>query len=179
MGEHWDVAPEFLRSQKLAWGVVNSYADPETLGVDRWLTLVAVQARQLSPACILDCGTAITLDLIDGEGAHRGGLILPGLRLMRKAILDSTSIQAEEVVPPSGLLAHDTAGAIALGGIQAVVSLVKRVLDESEIELRARPRLLLTGGDSGYLKAHFDELWELESDLVLSGLAVIAVGKNL
>lgn len=179
MDNRWGVTPDFIRSQKRAWGVVNSYTDPGTLGVDRWLTLVAAQNRQLSPACILDCGTAITLDLIDGEGVHRGGLILPGFQSMRKAVLGSTRIQTGETNPLTGLLAHDTAGAIALGAIQAVVSLVKRVLDESEEEIGQRPGLLLTGGGADYLKAHLDEPWDLKPDLVMSGLSVIAVGQNL
>ena len=62
--------------------MTNAYPQPQSLGVDRWLALIA--ARQLAPgwACVIDAGTALTIDALDAAGLHLGGLIIPGSRMI-------------------------------------------------------------------------------------------------
>ncbi|MDZ7824718.1 MAG: type III pantothenate kinase [Gammaproteobacteria bacterium] len=67
------------------------YREPARLGVDRWLALVAGAARVEGAFAVLDAGSALTLDLVDADGRHLGGWILPGLRMMRRALLDGTA----------------------------------------------------------------------------------------
>ena len=72
----WGLQVEQVFSRARALGVTNAYANPRHLGVDRWLALVAVRRRFPGPACIVDCGSAITIDgLADPAGAiGYGGL---------------------------------------------------------------------------------------------------------
>jgi len=77
-----------VKSEAHAFGVVSAYQQPEKLGVDRWLALVAVRNHYQLPACIVDCGTAITVDLIDADGNHQGGLISPGVNADEKVLGD-------------------------------------------------------------------------------------------
>ncbi len=172
----WGICPEFLLARERGWGVVNAYREPAALGVDRWLAMIAAQARGLTPACIFDCGTAVTADLIDGGGVHRGGLILPGLQMMREAIIGRTAIRVDEVPPPEGLLARDTAAAIALGGVQALVALAERLLEQGRVAIGTRPELLLTGGDAGLVQSRLEVPCRVEPDLVMSGLDTVAAG---
>lgn len=79
------------KSEAQAFGVTNAYLQPEKLGVDRWLALLAARRHHASPVCIADCGTAITLDLLDEHGRHLGGMISPGLELMRKSLSAGTA----------------------------------------------------------------------------------------
>ena len=74
-----------------AAGVINGYAEPSRLGVDRWLALLA--ARQLCPGnlVVVDAGTAITLDLLSGDGRHLGGYILPGVERQAQSLWGGTS----------------------------------------------------------------------------------------
>ncbi len=60
-------------------GLVNGYRQPQQLGVDRWLGMVAVWSRVQGAFCLVDCGTAVTIDFVDAEGRHQGGNILPGI----------------------------------------------------------------------------------------------------
>ena len=64
----------------------NAYHDVAAMGVDRWLALLAAWSRYKKPLCVMDCGTALTLDVILEDGQHAGGFILPGLPLMVAAL---------------------------------------------------------------------------------------------
>ena len=100
--ELWlDIDIIMVKPQAQAFGVINAYQQPEKLGVDRWLSLVAVWGQYHSPACIVDCGTAITVDLIDADGRHQGGLISPGLALMKKSLgLGTVALSVSETNHP-------------------------------------------------------------------------------
>ena len=93
----WRVTPIWLTASAAACGVVNGYATPEQLGADRWAALVAARLRAHTtdlfpaPVVVVNAGTAVTIDTLDADGRFRGGVILPGLRLMLRALADHTS----------------------------------------------------------------------------------------
>ncbi len=61
-----------------AWaGLNNGYLQPEQLGVDRWVAMVAAWQCYQEAFCVVDCGTAVTLDFVDTSGMHQGGMIFP------------------------------------------------------------------------------------------------------
>ena len=74
------------QTRAVACGVQNAYRRPGQLGIDRWLCLLALRQYHPLPACVIDCGTAITVDMLDAGGIHLGGLITPGLTLMKKSL---------------------------------------------------------------------------------------------
>jgi pantothenate kinase, type III len=166
------------KSQAQAFGVINAYPQPEKLGVDRWLSLVAAWQKYRSPACIVDCGTAITVDLIDAEGKHRGGLISPGLTLMRKSLGQETeALPFTETNPafnrtrqPS--LANNTESAINSGVLIAAIGLIEHVLSKQA----KNTRLILTGGDAELIAGHLTTAFIVEPDLVLRGLLCVLEG---
>ncbi|MCP4995221.1 MAG: type III pantothenate kinase, partial [Gammaproteobacteria bacterium] len=70
IAESWKVRAQLVRSQASALGVTNAYQIPEQLGVDRWLTLIAAHRSNSGACCIVDCGTAMTVDVIAESGRH-------------------------------------------------------------------------------------------------------------
>src|SRR5699024_8726538 len=72
-------------------GVRNAYAQPETLGVDRFLSMVAAYADGHAPCVLVSCGTALVLDALAAGGRHLGGLIAPGATLMQQSVLGATA----------------------------------------------------------------------------------------
>ncbi|MEY3289577.1 MAG: hypothetical protein RLZZ419_1819 [Pseudomonadota bacterium] len=161
-----------VKSEAHAFGVVNAYQQPEKLGVDRWLALVAVHHHYQKSACIVDCGTAITVDLIDADGKHQGGLISPGLTLMKKSLATGTAAlqfnQTNYWVGPASF----TEAAIYSGTLMAAVGLIEQVLSK-QVNVG---QLILTGGDAGIIAAQLNTQPIIDSDLVLRGLAVILAG---
>ena len=67
--------------------VKNGYREPSSLGVDRWMVVLAAYHRCSGTALVIDLGTAITLDYIRSDGQHLGGYIVPGTHLSQRALL--------------------------------------------------------------------------------------------
>jgi type III pantothenate kinase len=161
-----------VKSQAQAFGVTNAYQQPERLGVDRWLALIAVWQQYWAPACIVDCGTAITVDLIDANGKHQGGLISPGLTMMKQSLGQGT-----EALPVSNAsfacnLADSTEAAIYSGTLMAAAGLIEHVLAQQSSGMR----LILTGGDAELIAGQLDAVATIDPDLVLRGLLCVLEG---
>ena len=152
-----------------AHDLTNAYDEPQRLGVDRWMACIAARASGDGSVLIADAGTALTLDFVDAEGGHRGGLIAPGVATMRGALRRQTQLRpaSEDAAPV--WLARDTDTAIAAGTLRSAISL----LDNAAVEL-APNRLLLTGGGAVQLAEHLAQPWTVRPHLVLEGLAIQA-----
>ncbi|MCP3671390.1 MAG: type III pantothenate kinase [Gammaproteobacteria bacterium] len=170
---HWDHEPIFVRATAQACGVTNSYQEAGRLGVDRWLTLIALRSKFSGPVCVVDCGTAITIDVLGLGGKHLGGLILPGFGLMQHMLLEHTAIPFNGRVQLDGLLATDTESAIAGGGVNAVAALVERIQNRIGAELNEEMALVLTGSDAELLQKAILAQARIETDLVMQGLIVL------
>jgi type III pantothenate kinase len=158
-----------IKSEVHAFGVHNAYQQPEKLGVDRWLALVAVHNLYHKPACIVDCGTAITVDLIDADGKHQGGLISPGLTLMKKSLAAGTAaLEFHETKYDVGPANH-TEAAIYSGTLAAAVGLIEHVLNRQSDPMS----VILTGGDADIIARQLAIKPIVDPDLVMSGLAIV------
>jgi type III pantothenate kinase len=167
--ELWnDIPIHIATTQVCAFGVANGYSQPEKLGVDRWLALIAVRQKTTVPVCIVDCGTAITVDVLDADGRHQGGLICAGLMLMKTALAFNTADLPLTNSPHHVGLAIETEAAIYNGTLFAACGLIERVMSE----LPTNTELFLTGGDAPIIAAHTRKPLSLETDLVLQGLAI-------
>ncbi|HEY5970651.1 MAG TPA: type III pantothenate kinase [Pseudoxanthomonas sp.] len=151
-------------------GVRIAYAEPARLGVDRFLALLAARARGAGPWLIAGVGTAVTVDLLDSNGQHRGGRIAPSPRIMREALH-----QAARHLPAQGgsyrEFAADTAAALVSGCEGAAVGLIERSLREAGQDLDEIPALLLHGGGADALAVHLPLAIQVPA-LVLEGLAL-------
>lgn len=79
-------------SEKQCLGVVNSYEEPEKLGVDRFLAVCeAFHLAGKRACCVIDIGTAATVDVVDECGVHQGGHIVPGLSMLRDVLQQKTN----------------------------------------------------------------------------------------
>lgn len=175
---HWHLEPHWLHSQAVAYGVVNGYPNPAQLGADRWAALIAVRARGASTACVVDCGTAITIDLLTPGGHHAGGVIAPGLSMMRSALARGTGGVGEATDPGASpsLLADNTRDAVLAGTFHAVTGLINGVVARIEAERGPAVECVITGGDTARLLPHLIARYRHEPLLVLHGLAVVAGG---
>ena len=146
-------------------GLRNRYPAPQSLGVDRWLAMLAAWHHMGGPLCVVDAGTAITLDLISQDGLHQGGFILPGAELMHRSLGMSTGkIRVNNLTAPAVAPGEDTAACVS-GGIWLAV---KGLLGAA---LAAYPehRFVLTGGCAAALLTLTPGI-EHQPDLVMEGL---------
>ncbi len=161
-----------VKAEANAFGVVNAYEQPEKLGVDRWLAMVAVRNHYKTQACIVDCGTAITVDLIDAGGNHQGGLISPGLTLMKQSLATGTAALPFNQTNHLVGAATFTEAAIYSGTLYAAIGLIELVLSQ---QLGSMP-LILTGGDAEIIAGQLTGKPLIDLDLVFRGLAVVLGG---
>jgi type III pantothenate kinase len=167
---------ELARATSVQAGVTHSYTDPESFGVDRWLMMLAAWNIAKDACCVVGCGTAITVDVMDGAGMHRGGFIFPGLSLQRTSLLQNTAIPLapDPVWRPewsSLALGTSTADAVNNGIFSATVRAVAGIPQVTEAAARAG--LFLAGGDAPVLASGLRQLGiaaRCEPDLVMDGL---------
>jgi type III pantothenate kinase len=126
------------------------------LGVDRWLAMQPLWVSMRAPFCVVDAGTATTIDAVDEQGRHRGGWILPGAAASRAGLLAAATGLA---------LAPDPGQAEQVGAIERALIEFRRMIPGRD------PALVLTGGASGSLQSALVQS-RLEPDLVLTGLAM-------
>ncbi|MDD1649898.1 MAG: type III pantothenate kinase [Methylococcaceae bacterium] len=173
--DRWGIAVHFARSTARHSHVSSGYTTPEQLGVDRWLGLLGLHRNHVLPACLVDCGTALTADLLDADGRHRGGVIAPGMTTMRRSLHQDTHalglVQGPQV---AGAFGFDTASGIALGGALACAGLVEKFLEASNEALQQPVRLVMTGGEAALIGRHLSMPYCPDETIVLSGLLTLA-----
>jgi type III pantothenate kinase len=170
----WSLQPLFVHATEQACGVSNAYTRADRLGADRWAALVAAHRLLPGPSCIIDCGTATTIDVMQADGQHLGGLILPGMRLMRESLSGRTHMLVEESEGGNTtLFARNTADAINGGALYAVVATLDRVYSDVDQTLGEKVNRVITGGDAEDLLPLLQAEAVFLPDLVLQGLAII------
>lgn len=174
----WSLSAEFFLATGQAGGVVNGYECPERLGVDRWLALVGARGRSHGPLLVVDAGSALTLDVLNHEGRHLGGLIVPGLEMMRTSLLGGTGLvrfepQGEIRPTEAAAFGRNTEAAVKFGTYWSAVNLIEGMRSRVRLLLAEEPVCMLTGGDASGLAAMLSNI-ELVPDLVLEGLVLQA-----
>ena len=144
------------------------YTVPETLGVDRWLVVLAAFRQTAGAAVVVDAGSALTVDIINSAGVHQGGYIVPGLRLLQESLWQGTdrvkvdqSASGEQPIP-----GVTTEQAVSHGSTLMLVAFIERLAAEHRAEL------IITGGDALLLKSQLASKADYCPDLVLDGLSV-------
>lgn len=172
--ERWQLVPEFVVSEAERAGVRNGYRVSERLGVDRWMALLGAWHAWGGPACIIDAGTALTIDALDADGEHLGGLIMPGVEMMRRSLFANTHGIRAEAPGEATLLGRDTRAAVTGGTLVAAIAGVERVVADLQQALGPALQLVLTGGEAARLLPLLRGSYRHDPDLVLRGLAVVA-----
>jgi type III pantothenate kinase len=175
INQRWGITPEFITTSGQACGVTNAYVMPDKLGIDRWAALIAVHHHGGGPACVVDCGTAITLDMLDTDGVHRGGLILPGVEMMQQILLNDTAVENSfRTQQPAKLFAMRTEDAINSGALFMAVAAIDRIVADMATASGAPPEVVITGGDASRILTLLACSARHDSELVLKGLAILA-----
>ncbi len=171
----WQLTPKFITSEQKRFGVTNAYQQADKLGVDRWLALIAARQHARQATCIIDCGTAITIDVVTKYGAHQGGMILPGITLMREALTSNTS-NITDVLEESEFktLAVNTQSAILSGTLYMVTASLERIVDDLNEQFNNRIRFIITGGDAVLVMPLLPSFIAHYPDIVLKGLGYYA-----
>lgn len=195
----WDkyqVEVEYLIASKKFKNLRNAYIQPEMLGSDRWLGMVGAYVLQETndkqPAlCIIDCGSAITIDTVDSSGKHLGGFITPGINMMEQSLLQNASklksnLKEVSIIdkvnkirrPKTEMVLADNTKTALVGGIYySVISYIQSFLYDLDSMLDSKYKVYFTGGDAQKIMSMldfegYDNLVEhhLSHDLIWHGM---------
>jgi len=156
---------EWLVSKKEQCGVTNGYADPGQLGADRWASLIGAWHLVRGACLVVNAGTATTVDRLSSQGIFRGGIILPGVELMKRALQEHTA----GLPLAQGRYAEDprcTADAIETGCLHAQAGAIERMY----AGLEAGAACLVSGGNANRIIPLLNIPARAADNLALEGL---------
>ena len=163
------VVPVWLRASVAAGGVTNGYRPPQSLGADRWAALVAARQRTAEAALVVSAGSALTVDALNADGQFLGGLILPGLHMMRQILADSTA-QIGLQYGEARAWPNTTADAVETGLMAACTGAIETLYARVEKTVETPPQVLLTGGDAHRIAPFLSLNTRIIPGLVLEGV---------
>jgi type III pantothenate kinase len=172
--------PDLVMSRRRAGGVTTGYLEPWRLGVDRFVASIGAHRLARGRAVVVvGVGTAMTVDLVDAGGHHRGGAIIPAPTLMVDTLLKNTNGIRRRAQGGSrggsSLFGRSTRAALVQGSRYAAAALIDRAAAEARALLGGRaPLIILTGGGAPsvvpLVRSHCVSIPEL----VLQGLAALS-----
>jgi len=159
-----------VESQKNYKSLLNSYEEPNMLGSDRWLAMIA--SYEMNPSdgfVVVDIGTAVTIDLVNKSGQHLGGVIFPGLHKIRETFNNFTISNKIKI----NNISQSTEGAWSIGTLDLVVNGINRKVQDIKIN-EPDIDIYLTGGGASGLEKFLEFSYVYQKNLVLDGLELFA-----
>jgi len=154
--------------------ILNLILCPEKTGHDRLLSGYAGSKIFGPPLVVVDFGTAITFNLIDGEGAFQGGAIVPGLGLAAQSLARGCALlpAVDRDIKPVPLIGRDTESAIRSGLLNGYLGMVESMISGFRKEMDGFFRVVATGGDARFFVSNTDLFFAHDPNLLLKGVAL-------
>ena len=165
----WAVSPIWVESKRRECGVINNYCEPAQLGADRWAALIGARSLLHEPCLVVTAGTATTADILRGDGAFSGGVIFPGLELMKQSLTHNTAglplAEGRFSEAP-----RNTADAIETGCVLAQAGAIERMF----AALEPGAKCVISGGAAARIVRCLRIPVRVVDNLALEGLLCIA-----
>ena len=147
---------------------------PSQVGSDRIVAAVAALAEYTPPLCLLDMGTATTIDVVGQGSAYLGGCIIPGVRISLDALTSRTAqLPGIRLDRPRQVIGKNTGDCMRSGIMHGTAAMIDGMLDRVEEELGCRTTVVATGGMAQFIVPLCRREIQVEKDLLLKGLNVL------
>ncbi len=161
----WGIAPTIIDTCRRSTLIHCGYEREYELGVDRWLAMIAAYKYSERSVCVVDAGTAITIDAVSADGQHLGGMILPGLAFMMTYFRDDLGLSVREI-SPCFTLGSSTQQCIDAG----ISTAIRAAVHAAMMMFQPPPCVWITGGDGEQVRRILPFESRFEPLLVLQGL---------
>lgn len=159
------------------YGLEIDVDEPRSLGADRAVNTIAAHAKYPGDLIVVDFGTATTFDVVDFNGAYKGGIIAPGINLSLDALVGNTAKLpriAIEAPKTDSVIGRNTEDQMLIGVFWGYVAMMEGLIARMRAEIGRPAKVVATGG----LAVLFDEATDIfdavDPDLTLDGLALLA-----
>lgn len=156
---------------------LHSLGEPNTIGQDRLLNALAAYDTVKQACVVIDAGTAITIDFVDGEGVFQGGAIAPGARMQLRALHEQTAaLPTVDLAWPDAFesFPKSTAQAMLTGVCYGIRGAVRGLVERFAEEYGGYPQVVVTGGDAQLLFGADEFIDNIVPHLTLRGIAIAA-----
>ena len=175
--KYFGIEPLIAGQDVAQWGITIDVDEPRSLGADRALNTIAAHEKYEGDLIVIDFGTATTIDAVDFTGAYKGGIIAPGINLSLDALVGNTAkLPRIAIRKPDNdsVIGRNTEDQMLIGVFWGYVALIEGLVSRMKSEIGRPAKVVATGG----LALLFDEITDLfdavDSDLTLTGLAILA-----
>ena len=174
--KYFGVTPLVAGRGDAQWGVALDVAQPDTVGADRVLNIIAAHDKYKQDVVIIDFGTATTFDVADYDGAYKGGVIAPGINLSLDALVGKTAQLpriALEAPEDDNVIGRTTESQMLIGIFWGYIGMIEGLVKRTKAQIGRPTTVIATGGLSVLFDEHTDVFDHLESDLTLRGLFIL------
>lgn len=175
--KYFRVVPIVAGRGKAQWGISLDVDEPEQMGADRALNIIAAHDKYQCDMIIIDFGTATTFDVADFNGAYKGGVIAPGINLSLDALVGNTAKLpriALEAPEGTNVIGRTTEDQMLIGVYWGYVSMIEGLIARSKKQIGRPTKVIATGGLAVLFDQHSDMFDHIEPDLTLRGLQILA-----
>ena len=173
--KYFGVTPTFAGEG--GWPIEIDVDEPASLGADRAVNAIAAHAKYPGDLIVVDFGTATTFDVVDFNGAYKGGIIAPGINLSLDALVNNTAKLPRIAIesPASGsVIGRNTEDQMLIGVYWGYVAMMEGLIARLRAEIGRPARVVATGGLAILFDEHTEIFDHVEADLTLEGLAILA-----
>jgi len=174
--KYFHLEPVIAGQGKAAWPIELDVEQPQSVGADRALNVIAAHAKHPGDLIVVDFGTATTFDVVDSAGAYKGGIIAPGINLSIDALVNAAAmlprIAIEAPADPSAI-GRTTESQMIIGIYWGYVALIEGLVARLKSEIGKPVTVIATGGLATLFDQRTDAFDAIEPDLTIRGLSLL------
>ncbi|MET0136992.1 MAG: type III pantothenate kinase [Sphingobium sp.] len=175
--KYFKVDPLIAGEGEAPWGITLDVPEPQTVGADRVVNAIAGHAAHPGDLIVVDFGTATTFDVVDYNGAYKGGIIVPGINLSLDALVNAAAklprIAIEAPTGTKSVIGVTTESQMQIGVFWGYVAMMEGLIARLRSEIGRPVKVIATGGLSVLFDAHSDVFDAIEPDLTIRGLSLL------
>ncbi|MBF6601516.1 MAG: type III pantothenate kinase [Sphingorhabdus sp.] len=174
--KYFGVTPLVAGRGAAQWGVALDVEQPDSVGADRVLNIIAAHQTYKQDVIIIDFGTATTFDVADYDGTYKGGVIAPGINLSLDALVGKTAQLpriALEAPEDDNVIGTTTESQMLIGIFWGYVAMIEGLVQRTKEQIGRPTKVIATGGLSVLFNEHTDAFDHIESDLTLRGMLIL------
>ena len=148
--------------------------NPGQTGADLVVADVAALREHKPPLIVIDMGTATTMSVLDKNGAHIGGCIIPGVKISMDALTDRTALlPGLQLDQPKRAIGRNTIDAMRSGIMLGTACMLDGMVERMEAELGCKTTVIATGGIAKFIVPLCKTPMIYDKDLIIKGLAAL------
>ena len=175
--KYFHVEPLIAGQGRAAWPIALDVDEPQSVGADRALNVIAAHEKYPGDLIVIDFGTATTFDVVDSSGAYKGGIIAPGINLSLDALVSAAAMLPRIAIGvPEGnmsVIGRTTEGQMRIGIFWGYVAMMEGLVARLKSDIGRPVTVVATGGLATLFDQKTDLFDAVEPDLTIQGLALL------